>query len=306
MTNFRTKGSVKLDFIRNIPQYVQKSQEWLNQRKGKLTSSDVATALGLNPYQKPIELLFSKNHAGKPFTGNIATLYGQHYESEAAAMYEALMGKENHEFGLISFNDLEPIRKKSKLTEWLLEHPEIDTNWISGSPDGLSIDKDGFEDLILIEIKSPMRRKIEFGKIPVYYLPQVMMNMTIFDIDVGDFIEYVPINTGPHFLEKPQINIVRVHMDYDWLFNALPILDKFWKEVLYWREKGIINHPEYLKYGYENGISIRSRLKQEKKDLALLTSARPLLTSVLLTRPLLFEENTEKVFKKTLTLDMFD
>lgn len=261
-------GLEKLAFIKRIPQYPQKSEEWLNQRKTKLTSSDAATALGLNPYQKPIELLFSKNNAGKPFNGNEASFHGQKYETEAANLYEALMGKTNYEYGLISFNSMKPIRKENKLTLWLKEHPEIDTSFIAGSPDGVSIDKRGLEDLIMVEIKCPLRRKIEFGRVPEHYMPQVQLNMAILDLEKADFIEYAPINTRANPTTRPIFNIVRVHIDYDWLINAITKLHTFWSEVLYWSVNGITSHPEYNKYAYESGPtgyqSVKKTLKISK------------------------------------------
>jgi len=260
------KGLEKLAFIKRIPQHPQKSNEWLEQRKKKLTSSDAATALGLNPYQKPIELLFSKNNAGKPFIGNTSTLFGQKYETEAANLYEALMGKINYEYGLISFDSIKEIRRETPLTRWLREHPEIKTDWCAGSPDGIAIDKRGLEDLIMVEIKCPMRRKIEFGKVPEHYMPQVQLNMAILDLDKADFIEYGPINTVANQTHRPIINIVRVHIDYEWLFSALIKINEFWSEVLYWSEKGIINHPEYNKYAYVSGLSVKKSLK-DVKDL---------------------------------------
>ena len=59
-----------LDFIKGLKQHEQKSEAWLNQRRGKLTSSDAATALGINPYKKTVQLLLAKCGTGKSFTGN--------------------------------------------------------------------------------------------------------------------------------------------------------------------------------------------------------------------------------------------
>ena len=50
----------KIDKLLKIPQFEQRSPEWFAQRKDKLTSSDAATVLGINPYSKEEELLFKK------------------------------------------------------------------------------------------------------------------------------------------------------------------------------------------------------------------------------------------------------
>ena len=289
------KGLEKLSFIKRIPQHAQKSNEWLEQRKTKLTSSDAATALGQNPYQKPIELLFSKNNAGKPFTGNPSTLFGQKYETEAANLYEALMGKTNYEYGLITFDSIKEIRKESPLTKWLREHPEIDTSYCAGSPDGIAIDKKGLEDLIMIEIKCPMRRKIKFGHIPEHYVAQVQLNMAILDIDKADFIEYGPINTIANPTKIPIINIVRIHINYEWLFDALTKLNEFWKQVLYYQDIGIINHPEYNKYAYVSGLSIKKSLSD--KSLSKKPSNKKILDSS--------ESGSSSGSENYITVDMF-
>merc|ERR1712078_540060 len=72
-------------------QVKQRSPEWYVTRKSCLTASDAATALGLNPYKKPSELIKSK--AG--FYSNVqpdpqmirATEHGIKYEDEAAQAY---------------------------------------------------------------------------------------------------------------------------------------------------------------------------------------------------------------------------
>jgi len=72
-------------------QVKQRSGEWYTFRKSCLTASDAATALGLNPYKKPSELIKSK--AGfydsvPPDPAMVeATEHGIKYEDEAAAAY---------------------------------------------------------------------------------------------------------------------------------------------------------------------------------------------------------------------------
>lgn len=241
----------KLDFIQNIEQHPQRSEGWFKQREGKLTSSDAATALGINPYQKPIELLFKKCWAGPPFKGNVATLHGQKYEDEAIEKYCRILGKKNYDFGLIELSSIDPIRKKSPLEKFQKNNPDIDISFIAGSPDGIAIDLKGFENLILLEVKCPYRRKIINGYCPDYYYPQVQLNMAIFDIDKADFIEYTPAKTSPKFLNQDELNIVRIHRDHDWFSTNVPILHAFWQDVLKWRSIGIENHPEYEKYAYK-------------------------------------------------------
>ena len=61
---------------------------------------------------------------------------------------------------------------------------------MAGSPDGIAEDVRGLEELILLEVKCPYRRKIVFGKVPDNYYPQIQLNMAIMGINKADYIEY--------------------------------------------------------------------------------------------------------------------
>ena len=75
-------------------QIKQRSEEWYATRKSCLTASDAATALGQNPYKKPIQLIKSK----VGFYDNVppdpqmikATEHGIKYEDEAAQAYAVM------------------------------------------------------------------------------------------------------------------------------------------------------------------------------------------------------------------------
>lgn len=245
---FRTEDILKIEFLKNIKQHVQKSPEWLAQRKDKLTSSDGGTALGINPYEKPIDIVFKKNNCGKQFVGNIATKHGERFEFEAIQIYCKLMNKTNYEFGLIEWSSVDPIRRKNIYINDKYDNDKL--KFLAGSPDGVAIDNSGEEGLVLLECKCPFRRDLVPGEIPEYYLPQVQLNMAILDIDIADFIEYLPagIKLGNKVLEKPVFNIVRIYRDDNWFKINVPKLIDLWDEIILWRQKGISNHPLYLKY----------------------------------------------------------
>ena len=228
-----------LKILKEIPQHVQRSEAWFTQRKDKLTSSDSGTILNLNPYQKPVEVLFKKCGHGKPFTGNIATLHGQKYEDEAIEQYCRAMGKRNHDFGLIDFDAVHrPDDVHSHET-----YPN-GIPWMAGSTDGVAEDLGDREHLILLEVKCPFRRKIIHGKVPEYYYPQVQLNMAILNIEKADYIEYKPPINGDDMV----LNIVRIQRDRNWFDKNFPILESFWNSVVEWRAKDITEHPEYNKY----------------------------------------------------------
>jgi len=152
-----------IEEINRIPQFKQKSEEWLNQRKGFLTSSDAASALGINPYSTSDELIFKKCNFSAPFVGNIATRHGEKYEDEAIEKYCKVMGMVNVEFGLISYKDVPREDHRSEL------------DFLAGSPDGIALELNYTEESepIMIEVKCPFRRKPIQGKCPKHYMPQV-------------------------------------------------------------------------------------------------------------------------------------
>ncbi len=233
--------SNKLDMLKGLDQHLQRSKEWFKQREGRLTSSDAGTALSLNPYQNPFELLKKKCGAGEPFNGNVATLHGQKYEDIAIEHYCNAMGKRNHEFGLIDYDAVE----RDNDHETLKKYPN-GIGWMAGSTDGIAEDINKLEDLVVLEVKCPYRRKIIHGYCPDYYYPQVQLNMAILNIEKADYIEFIPAN---HFGNKLpiQMNIVRIQRDRKWFDKNVVVLEEMWRDIVYWRLNNIYSHPEYVK-----------------------------------------------------------
>lgn len=237
----------QINELLKIPQYEQRSDMWFKQRENKLTSSDAGTVLGLNPYSKPHEVLFKKcGFDPKPFVGNVATIHGQKYEDQAIDKYCKLTDQTNYNFGLIPHEDV---------------HNNKEYYWLAGSPDGISLCNKNTRKPILLEVKCPYRRKIKTGYIPAYYYPQVQLNLFICNLDTADFIEYQP----------PEImNIVRVYRDQKWLDKNLPILENFWKNVEYYREYGIENHPKYPKRKLTLDLSTKKETQDQEDDNMIL------------------------------------
>jgi putative phage-type endonuclease len=211
-----------------IPQHVQRSDEWFQQRENMLTSSDAATVLDINPYQKSHEVLFKKcGYDPKPFIGNVATLHGQRYEDYAIDKYCRVTGSKNYNFGLIGYDQV------------VRDNYDETYSFLGGSPDGIVLTQDN--DVILLEVKCPYRRKIILNKCPAQYYPQVQLNLFIANLKIADFIEYVPESAH----QSEQLNIVRIHRNDNWLSENLPKLRDFWVDVTYYREVGIEHHPLY-------------------------------------------------------------
>ena len=186
----------------------QRSQEWLELRGNMLTASDAATAIGVNPYEKPEDLILKKCGHNK-FHGNQATAHGNKYEDEARDKWCAQTGEVCHEIGL---------------------HPHPVYKWLGGSPDGIT------ESGKLVEIKCPLKRKIT-PEVPVYYMPQLQLLMEILDLEEAVFIQYKPPElTWP---SPSEFCVTEVKRDRQWFQDQLPIMDALWKRVLWHRQNGV-------------------------------------------------------------------
>ena len=155
----RNKKQIK--YLKNLPQYPQKSPEWLAQRKNMLTASNMATIVDLNPYSSSYEYMKEKIGLKAGFSGNAASIKGNKYEEIAGQVYKYIYGKRFYEYGLIA-------------------HPEL--SYVGASPDGIR--KDG----VMMEIKCPSSRVIT-GNPPHYYWIQTQIQMECCDFEHVHFIE---------------------------------------------------------------------------------------------------------------------
>ena len=97
---------------------IQRTEEWYSLRENMLTASDVATALGLNPYRTPKNLIMSKTSKkkGGRFESE-ATKHGNMYEDRAIERFCEMTGHVVHNVGIFAHEEHE---------------------WLGGSPDGLT------------------------------------------------------------------------------------------------------------------------------------------------------------------------
>lgn len=172
----------------------QRSPEWLAQRANMLTASDVATVIGVNPYETPDDVMYKKC-GFRRFFNNTATLHGNKYEEEARDLYCERYNEICYEIGVVPHP----------------QHP-----WLGGSPDGIT--KSGK----LIEIKCPLSRKIT-NEVPKYYVPQVQLLMEILDLETCDFIQYKP---------SEEFVVTTLMRDREWFSTYLPVMEEFWNRVL--------------------------------------------------------------------------
>ena len=243
-------ASAKLERILAVPVLEQRSPAWFAKRLTRITSSEASAVLGQNPYETADDVFFRKRGLGKPFTGNVATRYGQENEPVAIAAYCAALGRSCTEVGLIDYEAVHGA------------NPTM--SFMAGSPDGITmLAALGNQDPspIMLEVKCPYRRKIVPGTIPHHYVAQVQLNMLICGLDHADFVEFKP---PPDFL----LSIVRVYPDRAWLDAAIPVLRAFSEMMARYAGDKIVEHPKYQKYNMRYGPDAKPKVPRAPKASA--------------------------------------
>lgn len=199
-------------------QFAQRTDAWYEVRKHMLTASDVAAVLNIKPYDSykgsPRADLLAKKLNGDSFKGNMYTRHGVKYEDEACAKLSAAIGEDIHMFGL-------------------LRHPEHP--WLGASPDGVTAMGK------CVEIKCPLRRPILPGHVPHHYLPQVLLQMEVCDLDVALFCQYRPASHTPD--NREILDITVVERDKGWFEKNVPIFKAFYDEFVEKRETHVRPPP---------------------------------------------------------------
>lgn len=192
----------------------QRSDEWFQQRAGKITASRFADAIAFNTKtgkptaarQTYMRTLVAEILSGRPrhSVGSQAMTWGTEAEQFAREAYEL-------ETGLVVAE-----------AEFTVHYAH---DFIGGSPDGL-VGKEG-----LIEIKSPHDEQVHINTLlngmPDEHKPQVQGNLMVTGRAWCDFISF-----DPRQAERYRLYIQRVHRDNQYIEEVLlPGLLSFWSEV---------------------------------------------------------------------------
>jgi len=183
----------------------QRTQEWFEQRKGKVTASNVGAILGLNPYRTADDVMRAMvreyHGAESEFKGNVATEYGTRHEEDAIAEFELFDGYPVLPAGFVQAND-----------------------WLGGSPDGYVGDD------ATAEVKCPygLRKstnKSDFKSIKEqpHYFAQIQVCLYATKRDFCYFIQWAPL---------AGIKVEIVQRDDAWLDENIPKLRKFYERFL--------------------------------------------------------------------------
>lgn len=184
-------------------QLEQRSPEWFEARRNRITASMVGAILGLSPYMTRADamraMVRAREGAPDEFTGNVATQWGNSNEDGARWDYELETGRTVEQIGFVPLED-----------------------WAGVSPDGL-IGEDGG-----VEIKCPFG--IRNDNPPVFktlaeqphYYAQVQFTLYVTGRKWWDFWQWTPFGN----------ELVRVEPDVEWIANNIPKLRQFYAEFL--------------------------------------------------------------------------
>lgn len=204
VNHFAGSGRETGTFIDGVMSMQQRSKEWFEARKGRITASSVGAILGLAPYMTRADVMRNMvreaHGAEREFTGNIATEWGVNNEEGALMDYRIETGNAVDEVGFITKED-----------------------WAGCSPDGLIGEGAG------VEVKCPFGLRKEPIPVPfkllteqMHYYAQVQFSMWVTGREWWDFFQWAPNGT----------DLTRVVMDAAWQNENLPRLRQFYAEYL--------------------------------------------------------------------------
>lgn len=215
---FLRKLQVSTEQIQHIMNVEQRTPEWLEYRKNRITGSMYGAAAGHNKYTNLRKLLHQLLWV--PFKGNEATRHGSYYEKTASEVYEKFI-------------------RKYECVPCFFEYPGLiickKYPWLAGSPDGIPCIGNI---RILLEIKCPFY-KSGYPFIPHYYYDQIQGLMGLLQLPYCDFFTW----------SKQRIQIRRYAFDpVYWKTVLFPRLETFYmKEYLprlVLKEAGILQPGE--------------------------------------------------------------
>ena len=196
--------------MQSIP---QRTAEWHDQRKLRMTGSRIGAILGVSPWQKPSdimrEMVREYHGAESEFQGNPATDHGNNNEQRALLAFMRETGLMVEPCGFFPYGDR-----------------------MGASPDGLTSDGG------VLELKVPysLRNGGDFKPLSEqpHYEHQVQMELLATERTHAYFAQYRAPKGDPlaHDYVPKAIKIERVETDPKWIDSALPRLNDFYRQLL--------------------------------------------------------------------------
>lgn len=165
-----TKMTTKIDYLKNIPQPDQRTQEWYMFRHKYLTASSLWKAFGTQRAQNeliygkccPIDLdRYSRVNTESPMH------WGQKYEDVSIELYERIYKTKVSDFGCI---------------------PHRNVSFLAASPDGINTDDTSEIYGRMLEVKNIFNREIN-GIPKLEYWIQMQLQMEVCELNECDFLE---------------------------------------------------------------------------------------------------------------------
>ena len=202
----------------------QRSQEWFDQRKLRITGSRVGAILGLSPWQDRHDVLRAmvREYHGAPseFTGNPATEHGKQNEQRAMLAFMRESGLQVEKCGFFPYGDS-----------------------MGASPDGLTDDGGVLELKVPFGLRNEQKAKFKPLAEQQHYAAQVQMEMLSAGRKHAYFAQYVAPKGDPFSADyvPEQISIERVELDETWLDRNLDEISHFYDILL-----SELDNPEHL------------------------------------------------------------
>lgn len=234
-------------------------EEWLEIRKSGIGSSEVATIVGLNPWETPYQLWRRKKGLDEPKQENAAMRNGHHLEDAVSKMWNDVTGREIIKRSAIDWiirdNDRPYLQVSPDRTYWLGE---------SRSP----------EDKGILEIKTT-RMKVDPEDLPKYWFAQVQYQLGVAGYTQGS-LAWLSAGQGFDFGYQ---DLKLVPDFFGWLIEEV---DKFWTDnILGGKEPNAVSVADVLlKYNRhtdrkiiecsDEAFEAYQNLKEVKKEIKAL------------------------------------
>lgn len=242
-------------------------EEWLKIRKSGIGSSEVATIVGLNPWETPYQLWRRKVGLDEPKQENAAMRNGHHLEDAVSRMWIDATGRE--------------VIKRSAI-DWIIR--DNDRTYLQVSPDRtywLSDDSRANDNKGILEIKTT-RMKVDPEDLPKYWFAQVQYQLGVAGYTQGS-LAWLSAGQGFDFGYQ---DLKLVPDFYEWLIESV---SRFWQDnIIGKQEPSAVNVADVLlKYNrhtdrkiiecsdevftaYQNLKEVRTELKAlEEREAAL-------------------------------------
>ena len=166
-----SKITEKINYLRSIPQPVQRTEEWYKTRYNLITASNAYKCFENNNQKnsiiyekcKPYEIRTENSFA----TLNTAMHWGQKYEDISVQIYEKRYTTQIEDFGCI---------------------PHSEYKFVGASPDGINVDLNSERYGRMLEIKNIVNREIVDDPKKEYWV-QMQLQMEVCNLNECDFLE---------------------------------------------------------------------------------------------------------------------